>query len=351
MIYLNDDVLNISFPEIHKNACAQINFQRTLRLPDDDVEHNLPPGLGSFPLRHIEDFDLKNANQLKERGGIIMPMFQTDALWLNFDSSSNSNDLPYPIAIKIGTGKICAISGETWSQNLNRDPQDYAIIPDQPWLDGYNVGKNIVRQFVAAPLGSGHTVEEQLTGSASVGGIQIIAYPMKAKHYEKKNKKYHEMQDLRSDVCYSMSSSVNYSMEEDSFMGLTAGGSMEQEIYKDEHKFSSWDMRNAERCFITIANAQQWMSLTGEEPPLSPISASKYTAAGLPWFKYYDGDKSAIEGAKKLGTLKSIKDLGTRTGNPYQDKENILKNPTVISTTVKSNKFSTAKKYIKSGKW
>ena len=348
MIYLKNNTLHISFPEIHKNACAKIEFQRTLRIPDNDTEHNLPPGLGKFPLRHIEDFDLKNANHLKERGGIIMPMFQADALWLNFDSEDLSDDLPYPIAIKVGTGKICAISGEDWSSNLNRDPQDYAVIPDQPWLDGYNIGKDTIRQFVAAPLGSGHTVEEQITGNATVGGIQIEAYPMKAKHYEKKNKKHQQMRDERSysmtDVCYSMSASVK-ECSEPSFMGLTAGGLMKQEIFKDEHKFSSWDMRNTERCFITIANAQQWMSITKEEPPITPISAKAYTAAGLPWFDYYDGDKSAIEGAKKLGTIKSIKKLGIASRNSYQDENEEVINPSVITTSSK------VKNIIKEGKW
>ena len=97
MIYIKNNTLHISFPEIHKNACAKIEFQRTLRIPDNDTEHNLPPGLGKFPLRHIEDFDLKNANHLKERGGIIMPMFQADALWLNFDSEDFTDDLPFII--------------------------------------------------------------------------------------------------------------------------------------------------------------------------------------------------------------------------------------------------------------
>ena len=58
---------------------------------------------------------------------------------------------------------------------MNRDPQDYVVVPDQPWIDGYNVGKDIVKQFVAAPLGQGYTVEEQLKSEAEVGGIQILS--------------------------------------------------------------------------------------------------------------------------------------------------------------------------------
>ena len=33
-----------------------LEFQRTLRIPDDDRTHHLPPGLGAFALRHVDDF-------------------------------------------------------------------------------------------------------------------------------------------------------------------------------------------------------------------------------------------------------------------------------------------------------
>ena len=55
--------------------------------------------------------------------------------------------------MKIATGKTCALTGDGWMNHLNTDPQDYAVLPEQPWLDGYCVAKGIVRQFVAMPLG------------------------------------------------------------------------------------------------------------------------------------------------------------------------------------------------------
>ena len=85
----------------------------------------------------------------------------------------------YPFAVKIAAGKINAVSGEDWSEGLNRDPQDYVVLPRQPWLDGFCVEKGKIRQFVAAPLGKGITAEEQFTGAAEHGGIQIVVHPMK----------------------------------------------------------------------------------------------------------------------------------------------------------------------------
>ena len=322
MIYLENDSLEIRFPDLHENAGVKIDFQRTLRLPDNGETHHLPPGLGSFPLRHIEDFDLGSNNNLKKRGGVIMPMFQADALWINFQSINITGEEDYPIAVKIGTGKVCAVSGDDWIPSLNRDPQDYIVVPDQPWIDGYNVGKDVVKQFVAAPLGQGYTVEEQLKSGSTTGGIQIQIFPMKREFYDMLN------QDTRFDEEPNMSFSMTClpCLE----MGVAAGGSMHQEIYEDPHKFSAWDLRQTERCFVTLANAEQWIEITGEEPPIGSLTAQEYSNAGLPWFDYYGGDKVAIEGAKKLGKIKSIKDVKPKSEKNFWTDGAPIKNPQVI---------------------
>lgn len=91
----------------------------------------------------------------------------------------------YPCAGKIAAGKINAATGEDWRDDLSKTPQDYVVLPGRPWLDGFCVAKGQIRQFVAMPLGEGYTAEEQLTGKAEHGGVQIVVYPMKAKAYEK----------------------------------------------------------------------------------------------------------------------------------------------------------------------
>ena len=188
-----NDSLNFRFPPIKVKKVTEstdinINFKRTIRVPDDNKRHYLPPSLGNFPIRHVEDYDLRSKNELKKRGGVIIPMFQADALWLDFTHRPNYShiddlriDCSSPIALKVATGKICAISGETWSEGLSEKPQNYVVLPEQPWLDGYNDSKGSVRQFVAAPLGKGLTVEGQLTGKEEVGGIQIQAFQLKKK--------------------------------------------------------------------------------------------------------------------------------------------------------------------------
>ena len=177
MITLEDDCLEFRFPEVHEEAGCSIEFQRTLRIPDDDNDYLLPPGLGCFPLRHLDDHAKRLPEEWRRRGGVITPMHQAEALWVSFHSD-------YPFAVKVAAGKVCAVTGDPWVGHLNADPQDYVVLPDQPWLDGYCVEKGVVRQFVAMPLGEGYTVEEQLTGAARHGGVQILAFPMKAERYE-----------------------------------------------------------------------------------------------------------------------------------------------------------------------
>ena len=104
-------------------------------------------------------------------------MYQSEAMWISFSRSD------YPFAVKVATGKIDATTGEAWSADLTKELQNYLVLPTQPWLDGFAVKKGVIRQFVAMPLGSGYSTEEQITGLAEHGGLQIQVYPMRADIY------------------------------------------------------------------------------------------------------------------------------------------------------------------------
>ena len=169
MIELLNNTLTFRFLDIHQKAVCHIDFQRTLRIPDDNRAYPLPPGLGNFPVKHVDDFANKLPETWRKHGGAFIPMYQSEALWINFSGN-------YPCAVKIAAGKINAVSGESWGDGLSDDPQDYAVIPEQPWLDGFNVSEDYIRQFVAMPLGEGFTAEEQITDKAEHGGLQVIVY-------------------------------------------------------------------------------------------------------------------------------------------------------------------------------
>lgn len=323
MITLEGDSLVFRFPEVRADANCAIGFQRTLRIPDDGREHPLPPGLGSFPLRHLDDYAERVPESWFKRGGVIMPMHQAEATWLLFGGRYRRSSVTYPCAVKVATGKINAVTGEAWAEQLNSDPQDYLVLPVQPWLDGYCVEEGVIRQFVAMPLGEGYSAEEQITEKAEHGGLQILVYPMKAERYEELRKQQEASRALISDFVISqdMEGTELAGISED--MGLAPGGRMKQQIFDDPYGLDAWDQRHFSRCFVTIANSAVWAAVTGERPPTAPPTAACYTEAGLPWFDYYGGDAKALEGAEALAKLKSVAQTAKEKESPLPGNESV----------------------------
>ena len=314
-IQLGRDQLIFRFPNIHEDAELRIEFQRTLRIPDDNREYRLPPGLGEFPLYRVDDYPDNLPHTWEEHGGVFLPMYQAEAMWIRFHTRYPR----YPMAVKIAAGKINAVTGAGWEDELSNTPQDYLVVPGQPWLDGFCVEKGLIRQFVAMPLGEGYTAEEQLTGEAEHGGLQIAVYPMQASIYEER---------LLTRIELPSTMMLEMPTKSSPQMGLAPGGLMRQEIYEDEYGFDAWDRSIRSRCFVHIINSVQLVHLTGCALPSKPPTAQHYTARGLPWFDYYAEDLSALEGAKKLAGLDSVAATKLKKG------EGILKDNDPVTPAV-----------------
>lgn len=315
---LENDCLVFRFPHHEADGRFVIRFQRTLRIPDSYKTYDLPPGLGSFPLRHVEDYAGRLPAQTTDRGGVILPMWQAEAMWLLFNNHGIDSGLCFPVAIKVAAGKINAVTGEGWRTGLHRGPQDYMVSPDQPWLDGFAIEKGVIRQFVAMPLGDGYSVEEQLSGEAEWGGLQISVVPLKAEVWQAKRRAWAEEMLGRdcgrhpyenSSRLYLQSIPQLQPFYRSSSMGLAAGGRMRQSIYPDLYNIEDWDIAAADRVFISLLHAKDWKSITGEAAPNEPPTAKAYSDAGLPWFEYYGKDQAALPGSTKLAGVKSVADL------------------------------------------
>jgi len=277
----------------------RVGFQRTLRIPDDGSTYPLPPGLGEFPVCRVDDYADRVPREWKKRGGVFIPMYQREALWLNFDA-------PYwrPCAVKIAVGKVNAITGKRWRLRPAKTRQDYVVCPDQPWLDGINAGDGYIRQFVAMPLGMGYTVEGQVTGKEEFGGIQLVVYdPKPGRFPDRPPMEERYAASAPMDVCC-----------ESSAMGLAAGGRMRQKIYPDEYGHDTWDLENYGRVYVHIVNSMMFREITGKEPPATPVTARTYTEYGLPWFELYDEGKGDVAGSEILGGVKSVKDMDKKKG-------------------------------------
>ena len=314
MIELQHNQLVFRFPDVHQHAETTIEFQRTLRIPDDDGDYPLPAGLGPFPLRHVDDFADDVPERWFKHGGVMLPMYQSEAMWINFSGE-------YPFAIKVSTGKINAVSGETWLDGLNRDPQDYIVATQQPWLDGYCVEQGLIRQFVAMPLGSGYSAEEQITGEAEYGGLQIVAYPMKRDAYERFFGPAPGAALSRSFFGSVMTKSFAL---ESLDMGLAPGGRMRQEIYSDDFDLDVWDLRSSSRCFVHLANSLVWRAITGDSPPTAPLTSKSYVKEGIPWFDYYAEGQVGVPGSGVLSQLKSVMQMGKHKGDvPLPENDSV----------------------------
>jgi hypothetical protein len=329
VIELQNDTLRVAFPEVHPKATCTVSFQRTLRVPDDNQDYPLPQGLGRFPISAVDDFDMPAAWQ--RHGGVFFPMYQSEAMWINFTSQG------YPFAVKVAAGKINAVTGESWSNTLSPDSQDYVVIPEQRWLDGFSASKDVVRQFVAMQLGDGVTVEEQLTGVGEWGGLQLIFYPLRSDEYRRRYEKpIHDLGDMGM-----LYLEVFGSAPEGAFnMGLAAGGRIKQEIAKDPFGHSAWDTSVSSRCFVHLLNSEIYRKVTRADPPHKPLTAKEYTKAGIPWFDYYLNGET-LSGSAVLAKLDGVAGALLKAGKKLDDNK-----PLHIASTVD---LSTTAKVIRDG--
>ncbi|MFE9663835.1 hypothetical protein [Streptomyces sp. NPDC005955] len=306
---------------------VRVRFVRTLRLPETGT-HPLPPGLGTFPIRRVEDYAGSVPPEWLAKGGVMLPVYLREAMWLSFSGTVE------PSALQVGVGKVCAVSGRPWSSTLGRRPQNYLVLPRQPWLDGINSGRGTVRQFVAVPLGLGATVEGQVTGEETVGGVQLQAFGLgdaARRAWEAERAAARQ----RTTAAYGAVGSAlpapggpppagagapqtrGGPPQRAAAMGLGAGGSMRQQVFQDDRPLTDWAREPSARTFVHLVTAPQWRQITGERPPASPVDRAAYTAAGLPWFDYYDEDAAAVDLAP-ADPLRAVKPVGDWIGDDHE---------------------------------
>ncbi|MFG2944425.1 hypothetical protein [Streptomyces adustus] len=339
-----DTTVRIDGDTLRLPGGVAVRFVRTLRLPEKGT-HPLPPGLGEFPVRRVADHPDTVPAEWLARGGVMLPVHLREAMWLSFSGTTE------PAALQVGVGKVCAVSGEPWSGRLSREPQNYLVLPRQPWLDGINSGKGTVRQFVAVPLGLGATVEGQVTGEEVWGGVQLQSFPLNdralAEWRERERERRLAQERMRAATAaggYGGPPSVLGGVfppatmaappgaaprpggaprpagarRAAAAMGLGVGGSMRQEVYRDDRPAKDWAAEPAGRVFVHLVTPPEWRRITGEEPPPSPVDRAAYTRAGLPWYDYYDEEAEDLAPTDTLGDVQPVGDWLGDDHEPWQ---------------------------------
>ena len=110
--------------EVDRNL--HIQFHRTVRMPDDNRLHQLPPSLGVFPLYNVGAFSDRLPESIAKSGGVFLPMWQREAMWIQLESS----DSKAMYAVRVNVGQVNAISGLTLEEKSRK--QDYVRIKRHP---------------------------------------------------------------------------------------------------------------------------------------------------------------------------------------------------------------------------
>ncbi|MEJ7784665.1 MAG: hypothetical protein WKF96_07665 [Solirubrobacteraceae bacterium] len=288
---------------------VRVRLQRTLRVPDDGGDHPLPPSLGAMAVTHVDTLS-PGAREVLGVGDAryVVALRDGEALWLDFDARHW-----HPSALKVGLGTVCAVTGETYEPaRLGVCGQDYLVVPDQPWLDGVATGEGFVRQFVATALGTGATVEEQLSDDAHRGGLRFATFAATPGRFPEAPPPEPECD---GDVMCCMAPAL----------GLAAGGRIRQEIYDDHHGPGTWEQKPVESVEVALVEATAFAAVTSLPVPSEPIDAATYTAHGFPWFELHDPRRQALDVAAKLEAIRSLAELrGTRDAVLVVDPEQVI---------------------------
>lgn len=289
--------------------------------------------------------------------------------------------------IKIYVGGVNAISGEPANEGMATtlrrrakmaaahdsdysglsSLQDYVIVPGQKWLDGIAESSGKVRQFVAMPFGSDYSVESQVTGKDTAGGIQFEitscklppprAYtappppaPYKGgeieifiKTLEAKTICCHiepnaTIDDVKNFIHHSQGISpseqrltfagellesgrclADYGIGDESTlhialrllgggllkpdMSISAGGRIEQFIVPDDTFGTEWLPGRTTVFNAQIVNSVIYKIIITRDPPEQPMTAKNYASHGFPFFKLYE-EHSNVHG--NFSAVKSV---------------------------------------------
>ncbi|KAF7857827.1 uncharacterized protein EAF02_011194 [Botrytis sinoallii] len=331
----------------------EISFHRTVRVPDDGKNYQLPPDLGKFPTYSIDDYAEKLPLDIVREGGVFVPIWQREALWIKFHAYETSR-----LAVKVFVGGINAMSEES---------------------------RHFI-QLVAVPTGSGYSVEAQIKGFDKIAGLRFEIIPFRVLfHFDGKIiiktltsksfpvhvssdmtvatlkdriqgkesipidqqrlifmgkilEEHHTLGDISVEegmtvylllrVCGGFGFSNLSSWEKEQMQNkmmrefepmkkefydrhheltLTPGGSIHQAIRKDCFHRDRYDERNAVMFNMQLLSPKTFHLVTGTPPPQTPISAGTYARHGYPFFEIYN-ERRAFTGTFE-GIPKPVGDI------------------------------------------
>ncbi|TGO10002.1 hypothetical protein BTUL_0147g00060 [Botrytis tulipae] len=250
----------------------EISFHRTVRIPDDGNNYELPPNLGKFPIFSIDDHAEKLPVDIVRKGGVFVPIRQREALWIKFHAYGTSR-----FAVKVFVNGINAMSeesrhcemkpGEPFAESDGK--QDYLVVPGQEWFGDFVRTNKTVMQPVA-----GMTVHLVLRLRGDSGSSNVSSWEKEKLQKETLKREFEKMKKEFYDKEHELT--------------LAPGGSIHQAIRRDRFHKNRYDERNTVMFNIQLLAPKTFHLVTGRPPPQTPVSAKTYARYGYPFFQMYN---------------------------------------------------------------
>lgn len=268
----NSAEIYCTFPHEDGSAELTVSLLRTSRLAKDQKTGPITChdwlGVNVVPLEKVEDYADKLPPEWVEHKGFLMPIYEDEALWLQLKSL-----FPYPFAVRIAAGNICAVSGLPWSRTVQQGVrreldgqtvvlQNYVVVPGQGWIDGFreNAETKTVRQFVAPPLAKDRTMRSEHFGKSESSDLQIEIFPLRERVWEKMMAEQRKIwlkerrlggSKLVSNLLYEQRSDARLS----------------EEIHQDTRPLTDYDLEDSVNVFVHLLTPDDWNSVTGQHVP------------------------------------------------------------------------------------
>ena len=218
---------------------------RTFRVPNDPKMINrLPIGMEQFPLFRVANYIPRVAPGKWRSDGYFIPVWDQEALCVSFSRPVQ------PMAVMVGVDRFNAVSGEEFSYTLSGTPQNYLVVPTQGCLDRFKrpiEERSRLCQFIA-PRRGGASQASVLHLAVFEPKVHLTPMPRLPENKVNRKRVYHDP--------------------------YLADG---QPILQ------TWEDNPKETIEVYLVNTRTFTAITGEEPPLTPITYQTYERNKFPW--------------------------------------------------------------------
>jgi hypothetical protein len=124
--------------QLRVDGALSLSVQRAPRLRRA-IEGQGPSSLGLLPLHRVAEHPALPA-RVRRRGGFFTPLGREESFWIGIDAVR-------PYAVRVGLGRLDALTGRAWRRALDARLPNYVVAPPPRSIFGIRLRDGSVRQF------------------------------------------------------------------------------------------------------------------------------------------------------------------------------------------------------------